>query len=70
VSDVPKGAAPAQIRKAYRKKALEWHPDKHKSDEMKEEAEKKFMEINEAYEVLSDEGARALPPGCCQHFMG
>lgn len=45
-----KGATTKEIKSAYRKKALEWHPDKNKSAE----AAGKFKEINEAYEVLSD----------------
>jgi DnaJ-class molecular chaperone len=49
---VSKNASPDEIKKAYRKQALEWHPDRHKDD--KEVAEKKFKEINEAYQVLSD----------------
>ena len=49
---ITKSATAAEIKSAYRKKALEWHPDKHKDD--KEEAERKFKEINEAYQVLSD----------------
>lgn len=49
---VSKSATPDEIKKAYRKAALEWHPDRHKDD--KENAEKKFKEINEAYQVLSD----------------
>ncbi len=49
---VTKDASQADIKSAYRKKATEWHPDKHKNN--KEEAEKRFKEINEAYQVLSD----------------
>lgn len=49
---ISKGASSDEIKKAYRKQALEWHPDRHKDD--KETAEKKFKEINEAYQVLSD----------------
>ncbi|CAO2625063.1 DnaJ homolog subfamily B member 2, partial [Lemmus lemmus] len=39
----------------YRKKALQWHPDKNPDN--KEFAEKKFKEVAEAYEVLSDSKA-------------
>ena len=53
---VDKNASQADIKKAYRKQALEWHPDKPK--ENKEAAEKRFKEINEAYQVLSDEEKR------------
>jgi len=49
---VSKNASADEIKKAYRKQALEWHPDRHKDN--KEEAEKRFKEINEAYQVLSD----------------
>ncbi len=49
---VGKSASTDEIKKAYRKQALAWHPDRHKDD--KEAAEKKFKEINEAYQVLSD----------------
>ncbi len=45
-----KGASDVQIKSAYRKLALQWHPDRNKSTE----AETKFKEINEAYQVLSD----------------
>ena len=41
-----------EIKKAYRRKALEWHPDKNQY--RVEEATKKFALIQEAYEVLSD----------------
>ena len=49
---VSKEATPEEIRKAYKRLALKWHPDKHVDD--KKEAEEKFKEIAEAYSVLSD----------------
>lgn len=54
---ITKGASADEIKKAYRKQALEWHPDRHKDD--KEAAEKRFKEINEAYQVLSDPQKRS-----------
>lgn len=54
---VKRDASQKEIKKAYRKLALKWHPDKHKED--KEVAEEKFKEIAEAYEVLSNEETRA-----------
>src|SRR6185295_5191847 len=48
---VPRGASDAEIKKAFRKLAREYHPDVAKD---KKKAEEKFKEINEAYEVLSD----------------
>lgn len=47
---VAKGASDAEIKGAYRKAALQWHPDRNKSPE----AIAKFKEVTEAYEVLSD----------------
>lgn len=48
---VPKTATDKEIKTAYRKLALQYHPDKNKGNK---DAEKKFSEINSAYEVLSD----------------
>lgn len=50
------GASEDEIKKAYRKLAVQYHPDKQqgKSDAEKKEAEEKFKEINEAYSILSD----------------
>ncbi|XP_076120244.1 dnaJ homolog subfamily B member 2 isoform X2 [Alosa pseudoharengus] len=53
---VSRSASPDDIKKAYRKQALRWHPDKN--PDSKEEAERKFKEIAEAYEVLSDRSKR------------
>lgn len=50
VLGVSKASDAAEIKKAYRKLAVEFHPDKNKS----KEAEEKFKEINQAYEVLSN----------------
>jgi len=52
VLGLTKTATEAEIKSAYRKLALKWHPDKNQSN--KAEAEEKFKEINEAYQVLSD----------------
>jgi DnaJ-class molecular chaperone len=53
---VSKGASQDEIKTAYRKKALEWHPDRNKS----EGAADKFKEINKAFEVLSDPKKREM----------
>ncbi|XP_064613717.1 dnaJ homolog subfamily B member 6-like isoform X6 [Liolophura sinensis] len=58
VLGVRQTASDADIKKAYRKLALKWHPDKN--PDRKEEAEKKFKEISEAYEVLSDKKKREI----------
>ena len=56
VLGIDKSAAEADIKKAYRKLAKEYHPDLHPGDKT---AEAKFKELNEAYEVLSDADKRA-----------
>ncbi len=57
VLGVPRNASSEEIKKAYKELVKKWHPDLHKED--KEEAEEKFKEIREAYEVLSDPQKRA-----------
>ena len=54
---VNKNATAQEIKAAYRKLALQWHPDKHSED--KKTAETKFKEINEAYQILSDPQKKA-----------
>lgn len=49
---INKNATSTEIRKAYKKMAVRWHPDKNQDN--KAEAEKKFKEIAEAYQILSD----------------
>lgn len=52
---VNKGASAEEIKKAYRKLAVKYHPDKNPDDKL---AEEKFKELNEAYEVLGDDDKR------------
>lgn len=57
VLGVPKSATPEEIKKAYRKKALECHPDRNPGDP---KAEAQFKKVSEAYEILSDESRRRI----------
>lgn len=61
VLGVSKNATADELKKAYRKKAIQYHPDRQqgKSDEEKKEAEEKFKEAAEAYDVLSNPDKRA-----------
>ncbi|KAH6930430.1 hypothetical protein HPB50_013495 [Hyalomma asiaticum] len=54
--DVPRNSSSEDIRRAYRQLALKWHPDKNPGN--KAEAQARFKNISEAYEVLSDESKR------------
>ncbi|KAK8965694.1 hypothetical protein KSP40_PGU013027 [Platanthera guangdongensis] len=72
VLQVPKGAPEEQIKRAYRKLALKYHPDKNQGNE---EANKRFAEINNAYEVLTDPEKRGIydrygEEGLKQHAAG
>ena len=51
VLGVPKNASDDEIKKAYRKLAMKWHPDRNQGDAS---AESKFKEVKEAYDMLSD----------------
>ncbi len=53
---VSKSATKDELKKAYRKMAIKYHPDKNKGDQ---ESERKFKEVSEAYEVLQDEQKRS-----------
>src|SRR5437763_9254154 len=79
---VPRTASDVDIKKAFRKLAREYHPDVAKN---KKQAEEKFKDINEAYEVLSDpakrkkydqlgpnwkQGAEFRPPPGWETFQG
>jgi len=57
ILDIPRTATSSEIKKAYRKQALLWHPDKNPDN--KEGAEKRFKQIAEAYEVLSDKDKKS-----------
>ena len=56
ILEVSKGASATEIKKAYRKKAIEFHPDKNPGDS---KAEEKFKQAAEAYEILSDADKKA-----------
>ena len=58
ILNVTKNADENEIKKSYKKLAMKWHPDKN--TENKNESEKKFKEISEAYQVLSDPQKREI----------
>ena len=57
ILDIKQSANSDEIKVAYKKQARKWHPDKNIDNA--EEATKRFKEINEAYEILSDKHERA-----------
>jgi DnaJ family protein B protein 4 len=56
ILELPKESAETDIKKAYKKLAFQYHPDKNKSDD----AESKFREISEAYDILSNADKRRM----------
>ena len=56
VLGVPKGASAEDLKKSYRKLAMQYHPDRNPGDKV---AEHKFKELNEAYDILKDDQKRA-----------
>lgn len=56
ILEIERTASPDEIKKAYRKKAMELHPDRHGGDKAKEA---EFKKLNEAYSVLSDDQKKA-----------
>ncbi|KAI3758586.1 hypothetical protein L6452_06153 [Arctium lappa] len=58
ILNVARTATDDDLKKAYRKLAMKWHPDKNPNN--KKEAEAKFIQISEAYEILSDPQKRSL----------
>ena len=62
ILNLEKTANDNQIKKAYKKNAMLWHPDKNKNNP---EAEDKFKEISAAYDILSDENKRRCTHKFC-----
>ncbi|RKP37615.1 DnaJ domain-containing protein, partial [Dimargaris cristalligena] len=58
ILDVSQQASAEEIKKAYRKASLRWHPDKNMTN--KDVAEEKFKLVSEAYQVLKDEKSRII----------
>ncbi|KAJ0610158.1 putative DnaJ domain, Chaperone J-domain superfamily, DnaJ subfamily A member [Helianthus annuus] len=72
ILQVPKGASDDQIKRSYRKLALKYHPDKNQGNQ---DANIKFAEINNAYEVLANSEKRSIydrygEEGLKQHAAG
>ena len=57
---VKRTASEKELKEAYRKAVIKWHPDRHREPLKKKEAEKKMKMINKAYDVLSDDNKRKM----------
>ncbi|MBR57433.1 MAG: hypothetical protein CMH54_05165 [Myxococcales bacterium] len=60
VLGVPKDASPEEIARAYKKLVAQYHPDRHQGHDLEDLAKDKLVELNEAYEVLSDPNKRRI----------
>lgn len=58
ILEVPRGATLKEIKQAFHKKVSQWHPDKHLDPVVKEEANKRMIEINNAYYMIGEEDRR------------
>lgn len=58
ILDLPQSASQAEITAKWRKLSREFHPDKVKDPDLQHEAQEKFMEIQQAYEILSNSKTR------------
>jgi DnaJ-domain-containing protein 1 len=67
VLQVERGASDDELKKAYRKLAMKWHPDKNPNS--KKEAEAKFKQISEAYEVCAMPASLSLELPSCASDM-
>jgi DnaJ-class molecular chaperone len=68
ILEIEQTAPPEEIKQAYRKLALKWHPDKNPDN--KEEAERKFKEVAEAHTVLSNPQERSRYDFCLEKGLG
>ena len=66
ILDIKKNASPADIKKAYRKLSMQYHPDKNPDDE---EAKGKFQDVAAAYEALSDPESRRKYDRCGEECL-
>ena len=66
VLDIERGASDEEIKRAYRRMAVKYHPDKNQGDSQAEDA---FKEVGEAYRVLADENLRARYPSACESLI-
>ena len=55
ILNINKNASQKEIKEAYRKLSMKWHPDKHQQSNKKKDAEDMFKSISEAYTCLSNE---------------